>query len=70
MRILALETSTTTGSVAALEDDRVLGQTVFDPQLRTAQSFAPAMAQQLAAVGWTASDIALIAVTEGLFGTQ
>lgn len=65
MRILALETSSLHGSVAALQDDRVLGQTVLDPRQRTAQSFAPAMLQQLAAVGWQPQDIQLVAVTVG-----
>jgi tRNA threonylcarbamoyladenosine biosynthesis protein TsaB len=65
MRILALETSSMIGSVAALENDRLLGQTAFDPQLRSAQSFAPAMAQQLAAVAWRPQDVELVAVTVG-----
>lgn len=65
MRILALETSSLIGSVAALENDRLLGQTAFDPLLRSAQSFAPAMAQQLAAVAWRPQDVELIAVTVG-----
>ena len=65
MRILALETSTIDGSVAALEDDRVLGQTCLDPQLRTAQSFAPAIAERLQAVDWGPDDVQLIAVTQG-----
>lgn len=65
MRILALETSSMTGSVAALDDERLLGETLFDPKLRSAQSFAPAIDQQLAAVTWRATDVELIAVTVG-----
>ncbi len=65
MRILALETSSLTGSVAVLDDDRVQGQTQLDPQQRTAQSFAPAIVRQLAKVGWRAQDLQLIAVTLG-----
>lgn len=65
MRILALETSSLTGSVAALDGERLLGETPFDPALRTAQSFAPAMERQLQAVGWQPRDVQLIAVTHG-----
>ena len=45
MRVLALETSSRNGSVAALEDDRLLGQTSFEPEQRAAQAFAPAKTQ-------------------------
>jgi tRNA threonylcarbamoyladenosine biosynthesis protein TsaB len=65
VRILALETSSLSGSVAALEDDQLLGQTAFDPDQRTAQSFAPAIRDQLDAVGWRPRDIQLVAVTRG-----
>lgn len=65
MRVLALETSSRIGSVAALEDDRPVGQIVFDPDQRTAQSFAPSIAQQLESVGWSPQDIQLIVVTRG-----
>ncbi|MCY2994156.1 MAG: tRNA (adenosine(37)-N6)-threonylcarbamoyltransferase complex dimerization subunit type 1 TsaB [Planctomycetota bacterium] len=65
MRILALETSSLTGSLAVLDDDRVQGQTQLDPQQRTAQSFAPAIVRQLAEVGWRSQDLQLIAVTVG-----
>lgn len=65
MRILALETSSLTGSVAVLEDDHVLGQTRLDPQQRTAQAFAPAIVRQLAEVTWRPQDLQLIAVTVG-----
>ncbi len=65
MRILALETSARNGSVAALEDDRLLGQTLFEPEQRAAQAFAPAILQQLTSVGWKPEDIQLIAVTQG-----
>ena len=65
MRILALETSSLTASVAAFEDEQLLDETAFDPPLRTAQSFAPAIARQLAAVHWRPADVQLIAVTVG-----
>ncbi len=65
MRILALESSSNNGSVAVLDGDRVLGELPLDPSQRTAQSFAPAIRQQLEAVGWLPGDIQLIAVTRG-----
>jgi len=65
LRILALETSTLDASVAALEGDRVLGQTILDRTRRTAQSFAPAIDQQLRGVGWRPQDVQLVAVTLG-----
>ncbi len=65
LRILALETSTLDASVAALEGDRVLGQTRLDRQRRTAQVFAPAVQQQLRSVGWRPQDVQLVAVTQG-----
>lgn len=65
MRVLALETSARTGYVAALEDDRLLGQMVFDSDQRTAQSFAPGIIRQLQSVGWSPADIELVVVTSG-----
>lgn len=65
LRILALETSTLDASVAALEGDCVLGQTLLDRQRRTAQVFAPAIDQQLRSVGWRPQDVQLVAVTQG-----
>ena len=51
--------------MAALDDDRLLGQMVFGPEQRTAQSFAPMLVQQLDSVGWSPQDVQLIAVTQG-----
>lgn len=65
MRILALETSTMDGSVAALEGEHLLGQLALEPGKRTAQSFAPAIEQQLRRVGWCPQDVQLVAVTQG-----
>ena len=65
MRILALETSGFHGSVAALEDDRVIGETELPRDRRSAQMLAPTIQQQLAAVGWRPADVELIAVTQG-----
>jgi tRNA threonylcarbamoyladenosine biosynthesis protein TsaB len=65
MRILALESSSNNGSIAVLEDDCVLDESLLDPGQRTAQSFAPAIGRQLEAVGWRPEDIQMIAVTRG-----
>jgi tRNA threonylcarbamoyladenosine biosynthesis protein TsaB len=65
MRILALESSSNSGSVAVMEDDRLLSELPLDPSQRTAQSFAPAIRQQLKAVGWLPADVQLVAVTRG-----
>lgn len=65
MRILALETSTGTGSLALIEQ----GQLVAGRQLvrgqRTARSFAPALDEALRAAGWEPRSVDLVAVTDG-----
>ena len=65
MRILALETSGTLGSVAVLENGVLLGQTDLLPPRRSAQTLIPAVAELLAAVGWKPADVELVAVTQG-----
>lgn len=65
-RILALETSGISGSVAAL--DTATSQTVYEPlppNSRSAQSLAPAMDRAIKAAGWKPSDVQLVAVTVG-----
>ena len=65
MRLLAIETTTFTGSVAAFDADRLLDHRPLDPQKRSAQSLAPAIRDMLAQVGWKPGDIQLIAVAVG-----
>lgn len=65
MRILALETSGMSGSVAALDDAQVLAEAPLDPRQRSAQSLAPGIHQLLAGIGWRPADVQLIAVTVG-----
>jgi tRNA threonylcarbamoyladenosine biosynthesis protein TsaB len=65
VRILALETSSLAGTVAALADGRLLGETALDERRRSARSLAPAMADQLRSVGWQPRDVELVAVTRG-----
>ena len=64
-RILALETSELTGSVAAAADGKVLAELHLDPQQRSAQSLAPALRLLLEQVGWQPQQIQLLAVTIG-----
>ncbi|HVU86821.1 MAG TPA: tRNA (adenosine(37)-N6)-threonylcarbamoyltransferase complex dimerization subunit type 1 TsaB [Pirellulales bacterium] len=65
MRILALETSGTTGSVAAFDDSRALSQAALDPALRSARTLAPAIAELLKQVAWKPRDVQMVAVGVG-----
>ncbi|MGE0694208.1 MAG: tRNA (adenosine(37)-N6)-threonylcarbamoyltransferase complex dimerization subunit type 1 TsaB [Pirellulales bacterium] len=65
VRILALETVDTGGSVAALDDARLLAEQALPSAQRSAQSLAPAIAAILAEVGWRPTDVQLVAVASG-----
>lgn len=65
VKILALETSGTTGSVAALLDDRLLAEISLASEKRSAQTLAPAMRELLASVSWQPTEVALVAVSIG-----
>jgi tRNA threonylcarbamoyladenosine biosynthesis protein TsaB len=65
LRILALETSSSGGEIALLDENHVIRHATLPVGYRTAQSLAPTLAEQLAAAGWTPRDIQLIAVTHG-----
>jgi tRNA threonylcarbamoyladenosine biosynthesis protein TsaB len=65
MKILALETSDTAGSVAALDDDMVLAEIQLDRGRRSATTLAPTAARLLQQVGWTSRDVELVAVASG-----
>src|SRR5258707_1343424 len=65
MKILALETSGTAGSVAALEGEQLLKTAALDPVQRTARTLAPAIRDLLKQVGWRPADVQLVAVTAG-----
>jgi tRNA threonylcarbamoyladenosine biosynthesis protein TsaB len=65
MRILAIETVDTTGSVAALENERVVVEHPLDPKRRSAQTLAPAIAELLAKIAWRPKDVELVAVATG-----
>jgi tRNA threonylcarbamoyladenosine biosynthesis protein TsaB len=64
-RILSLETSGLTGSVAAAADGKVLAELQLDPQRRSAQSLAPAIKSILEQLAWRPSDVQLLAMTIG-----
>jgi tRNA threonylcarbamoyl adenosine modification protein YeaZ len=65
MRILALETTDKTGSVAAMADGNLLAELTLEPTQRSAQSLAPALQQLLQQVGWQPADVQLVAVSIG-----
>jgi tRNA threonylcarbamoyladenosine biosynthesis protein TsaB len=65
MRILALETTERTGSVAAAVDDNLLAELHLGHTQRSAQSLAPAMLALLKQVGWRPDDVQLVAVSIG-----
>ena len=65
MRILALETSGLTGSVAVLDDDRLLAERSLSAGQRSARHLAPAIEAALAEAGWKPDQLELIAVTTG-----
>ena len=65
MRILALETTEAHGTVAALEDDRLLEELPLAAGQQSARSLAPALEQLLRTVGWQPKQVELVAVTRG-----
>jgi tRNA threonylcarbamoyladenosine biosynthesis protein TsaB len=65
MHILAIETTDLSGSVAALDGDRLLQSRELPAEPRSAATLAPAIDELLSAVGWKAVDIKLIAVAKG-----
>lgn len=64
-RILALETSGTAGSVAALDEGQIRAEIPLKSGQRSAQSLAPAMQEILRQVGWQSRDVQLVAITVG-----
>jgi tRNA threonylcarbamoyladenosine biosynthesis protein TsaB len=65
VKILALETTDLSGSVAASDGPNVLGELELNPQQRSAQSLAPAIKTLLERVGWRPANVQLVAVTVG-----
>ncbi len=65
MRILALETVAAAGSVALLDDERIVAELELDTARRSAQSLAPGIAELLKRAGWRPTDVELVAVASG-----
>lgn len=65
MRLLALETSGTGGSVAALDGQSVLAQVTLEAEQRSGRMLHPATQQLLAQVGWQPRQVDVVAVTVG-----
>lgn len=65
MKILAIETTDQTGSVALFDGRRIVAEVRLPSHQRSAQSLAPAIATQLAAAAWRPKDIELVAVAVG-----
>jgi tRNA threonylcarbamoyladenosine biosynthesis protein TsaB len=65
LQILALESSGKRGTVAALVDGCLLHEQPLSPNQRSAQSLVPAMIACLQEVGWSPSQVDLVAVTSG-----
>lgn len=65
MRILAIETTAFTGSLALAENDRVVAQSHLPTNSRSAQSLAPSIAELLSNHGWSVDSLQLIGVVQG-----
>jgi len=65
MKVLAIETTDQAGSVALLDDRRVVAELRLSRQQRSAQSLAPAMRDLLESACWRPADVWLVAVAIG-----
>ena len=65
MRVLSLETSGTTGSVAVLDGADLIAERNLPGGQRSAQSLVPTIQSLLAQVGWKISQVNLLTVTSG-----
>src|SRR4051795_9096275 len=65
MRVLALDTTTRAGSVAIVDDGRVLIEREGDPTRTHAQRLPAELLEALAAINATTADIDLFAVASG-----
>ena len=65
MRILAIETTAFTGSLALAEGDRLIGEARLPSDSRSAQSLAPSIQSLLSVHDWPVASLQLIAVVQG-----
>ncbi|NLX96962.1 MAG: tRNA (adenosine(37)-N6)-threonylcarbamoyltransferase complex dimerization subunit type 1 TsaB [Rhodopirellula sp.] len=65
MKILALETTERTASVAAIIDDNLLLEKALEPGRQSARCLAPAIKQLLADADWQSHEVELVAVAVG-----
>ncbi len=65
MKILAIETSDKTGSIALLDGNHCLVSLDLPVELRSARSLAPAIKTALATAGWSPRDVKLVAIANG-----
>jgi len=65
VRIVAIETAETAGSLAAASDTNLLAELKLSPSTGSAQSLAPGVKQLLDQVGWRPQDVELVAVAVG-----
>ena len=64
-RVLALETTDVTGSVALAERGKIIALKRLDPDQRSARSLAPAIRDVLREAQWRSSDVEIVAATVG-----
>src|SRR5579862_495750 len=65
MRVLSVDTTTRAGSVALVDDDRVVDERRGDPALTTAERLPRDLLELLARHGWTTASVDLFAVASG-----
>ena len=65
MRILAIETSTLTGSVALLADDQICGEITLSVSVQHSERLMPAVDQLLRDCGMKSEEVDLYAVSQG-----
>ncbi|HEX5037402.1 MAG TPA: tRNA (adenosine(37)-N6)-threonylcarbamoyltransferase complex dimerization subunit type 1 TsaB [bacterium] len=65
MQVLAIETSTLTGSVALMSGDRLVGETTLSVSVRHSERLMPAVEQLLRDANTLPSQVDLFAVAEG-----
>jgi tRNA threonylcarbamoyladenosine biosynthesis protein TsaB len=65
MRVLGIETSSVIGSVALLEEGRLLADRSFGEGMRHGRDLVPTIREFLGARGWKVADLGLVAVSRG-----